>query len=76
MPRQTTSPSANIELLRAGFDEFNAGDLDACVARAAAAAAPASGRPAHTAPVRLDVQRFSRRSEPARQRDRGELDVA
>src|SRR5262245_12935652 len=29
------SPDANIELVRAGFEEFNAGDLDACVARLA-----------------------------------------
>ena len=35
MSPQTTSPDANIELLRAGFDDLNAGDLDACVARAA-----------------------------------------
>ena len=34
MHPQTTSPEANIELLRAGFDDLNAGDLDACVARA------------------------------------------
>jgi hypothetical protein len=28
-----TSPDANIELLRASFEDFDAGDLDACVAR-------------------------------------------
>jgi steroid delta-isomerase-like uncharacterized protein len=28
-----TSPDPNIELVRAGFEDFNAGDLDACVAR-------------------------------------------
>lgn len=37
MTRQTTSPDANIELVRAGIDDLNAGDLDACVARAAPA---------------------------------------
>jgi steroid delta-isomerase-like uncharacterized protein len=31
----TTSPDANIELIRAGLADFNAGDLDACVARTA-----------------------------------------
>ena len=35
MTPETTSPDANIELVRAGFDDFNAGDLDACVARTA-----------------------------------------
>jgi len=30
-----TAPQRNVELLRAGYDELNAGDLDACVARAA-----------------------------------------
>ena len=35
MPPQATSPEANVELLRAGFNDLNAGDLDACVARAA-----------------------------------------
>jgi steroid delta-isomerase-like uncharacterized protein len=29
---QTTSPDTNIELIRASFEQFNAGDLDACVA--------------------------------------------
>lgn len=32
---QQTTPQQNVELLRAGFDELNAGDLDACVAHAA-----------------------------------------
>jgi steroid delta-isomerase-like uncharacterized protein len=31
----TASQDPNVELIRAGFDDFNAGDLDACVARAA-----------------------------------------
>jgi steroid delta-isomerase-like uncharacterized protein len=31
----TQSPDANIALVRDGFDDFSAGDLDACVARAA-----------------------------------------
>jgi steroid delta-isomerase-like uncharacterized protein len=35
MPRQARSPDANIELVRAGIDDLNAGDLDACAARAA-----------------------------------------
>lgn len=35
MTPQTTSADANIELIRAGFHDFNGGDLDACVARAA-----------------------------------------
>jgi steroid delta-isomerase-like uncharacterized protein len=35
MSPEITSPDANIELIRSGFDDFNAGDLDACVARAA-----------------------------------------
>lgn len=35
MTPETTSPNANIELIRAGLDDFNAGDLDGCVARAA-----------------------------------------
>ena len=34
MSSQTT-PEENVELLRAGFDDLNAGDLDACLARAA-----------------------------------------
>src|SRR6202000_2690247 len=29
----TPTPAVNIELVRAGFADFNAGDLDACVAR-------------------------------------------
>ena len=32
---QTNSTEANIDLVRAGFEDFNAGDLDACVARVA-----------------------------------------
>jgi steroid delta-isomerase-like uncharacterized protein len=35
MTPASTSPDANIELIRAGFEDFNAGDLDACVARLA-----------------------------------------
>jgi steroid delta-isomerase-like uncharacterized protein len=35
MTEQTTSPAANVELLRAGLDAFNAGDADECVARMA-----------------------------------------
>ena len=35
MTPDATSPDANVELIRAGFNDFNAGDLDACVARAA-----------------------------------------
>ena len=35
MTPETPSPEANIELVRAGVDDLNAGDLDACVARAA-----------------------------------------
>ncbi len=31
---QESSPEANVEIIRAGFDDFNAGHLDACVARA------------------------------------------
>jgi steroid delta-isomerase-like uncharacterized protein len=34
MPLASASPEANVELIRAGFDDFNAGDLDACMARA------------------------------------------
>jgi steroid delta-isomerase-like uncharacterized protein len=30
-----TTPESNIELVRAGFEQFNAGDLDACTARMA-----------------------------------------
>jgi steroid delta-isomerase-like uncharacterized protein len=33
MHPQTTSTDANIDLIRASFEEFNVGDLDACVAR-------------------------------------------
>lgn len=29
------TPEINVALVRAGFDDFNAGDLDACVSRAA-----------------------------------------
>jgi steroid delta-isomerase-like uncharacterized protein len=32
---QPTSPDENIELIRASLQEFNAGDLDACMARLA-----------------------------------------
>jgi steroid delta-isomerase-like uncharacterized protein len=32
---QVTSPDANIELVRAGFQAFNASDIDACVTRLA-----------------------------------------
>jgi steroid delta-isomerase-like uncharacterized protein len=32
---QSTSPAANIEIVRAGFEAFNAGDADGCLARAA-----------------------------------------
>jgi steroid delta-isomerase-like uncharacterized protein len=32
---QTTSAAANVELVRAGFEAFNAGDADGCLARAA-----------------------------------------
>ena len=35
MTPETTSPDANVELIRAGIDDLNAGDLDACMARAA-----------------------------------------
>ena len=35
MTSQTTSPAANIELVRAGFQAFNAGDVDACMTRMA-----------------------------------------
>jgi steroid delta-isomerase-like uncharacterized protein len=35
MTAQTSSPDANIELVRAGFDAFNAGDADGCLARVA-----------------------------------------
>jgi steroid delta-isomerase-like uncharacterized protein len=36
MTAQTSSPDANIELVRAGFEAFNAGDADGCLARVAA----------------------------------------
>jgi steroid delta-isomerase-like uncharacterized protein len=35
MTTQSTSPAANAELVRAGFEAFNAGDADACLALAA-----------------------------------------
>ena len=35
MTSHATSPDANIELVRAGFQAFNAHDLDACVTRLA-----------------------------------------
>ena len=35
MTSQTTSPAANVELVRAGFQAFNAGDVDGCMARMA-----------------------------------------
>jgi steroid delta-isomerase-like uncharacterized protein len=35
MTSQTTSPAANVELVRAGFQAFNAGDADECMALAA-----------------------------------------
>jgi steroid delta-isomerase-like uncharacterized protein len=35
MTSQTTSPAANVELMRAGFRAFNAGDVDGCMALAA-----------------------------------------
>ena len=35
MTPQTTSPAANVELVRAGFEAFNAGDVDECLARMA-----------------------------------------
>ena len=35
MPPETTTPDANVTLIRAALEEFNAGDLDACVARLA-----------------------------------------
>jgi ketosteroid isomerase-like protein len=35
MTPQTTSPAANVELVRAGFQAFNAGDVDGCMARMA-----------------------------------------
>jgi steroid delta-isomerase-like uncharacterized protein len=35
MATQTTSPAANAELVRAGFQAFNAGDTEECLARIA-----------------------------------------
>ena len=35
MTTETTSPAANAELVRAGFQAFNAGDADECLALAA-----------------------------------------
>jgi steroid delta-isomerase-like uncharacterized protein len=35
MAPQGTSPAANVELVRAGFEAFNAGDADACLTRTA-----------------------------------------
>lgn len=35
MTSQTASPDTNIALVRAAFDELNAGDLDACMTRLA-----------------------------------------
>lgn len=35
MTSQITSPAANVELVRAGFEAFNAGDADGCLARTA-----------------------------------------
>ncbi len=35
MTSQTTSPAANVELVRAGFQAFNAGDADECMTRIA-----------------------------------------
>ena len=35
MTAQITSPAANIELVRAGFQAFNAGDADGCTTRMA-----------------------------------------
>ena len=32
MTTPTTNPETNIALIRAGFEDFNAGDFDACVA--------------------------------------------
>jgi steroid delta-isomerase-like uncharacterized protein len=32
MTSQTTSPAANVELVRAGFEAFNSGDVDECLA--------------------------------------------
>jgi steroid delta-isomerase-like uncharacterized protein len=35
MTARTTSAAANVELVRAGFEAFNAGDADGCLARTA-----------------------------------------
>src|SRR5690348_15504146 len=35
MTAQITSPAANVELVRAGFQAFNAGDADGCTAHMA-----------------------------------------
>jgi steroid delta-isomerase-like uncharacterized protein len=35
MASEITSPAANVELVRAGFQAFNAGDTDECLARIA-----------------------------------------
>ncbi len=35
MASESTSPDANVELVRAGFEAFNAGDADRCMALAA-----------------------------------------
>jgi steroid delta-isomerase-like uncharacterized protein len=35
MTSQTTSAAANVELVRAGFEAFNAGDVDGCLASTA-----------------------------------------
>ena len=35
MPTKATSPAANVEIMRAGFEAFNAGDADACLTHAA-----------------------------------------
>jgi steroid delta-isomerase-like uncharacterized protein len=35
MASGTTSPTANVELVRAGFEAFNSGDADACLAHVA-----------------------------------------
>lgn len=35
MTSEITSPTANVELVRAGFEAFNAGNADACMALAA-----------------------------------------
>ena len=35
MNPEITSPAANVELVRAGFQAFNAGDADGCMSRIA-----------------------------------------